>query len=137
MTPERAMAYRKQAAALLEAVLDEEITPRCALNTWPSVGNADPSVQCAYTMLWYFEADEERHHVETFYSDVQIKTIRDVAILLKEGKALTSDILNVYKNRLGPQEYQPKTVWQEPVEGAMRVWRYTASLLESHHWFRR
>lgn len=132
MNPERAIAYRKQASALLDAVLAEDITPRAALNCWPAMGNEDPSVRCAYTMLWFFEADEERHHLEMFYADLQIKTLQEASHCLRQGEPLSSALLRDYQQVMAPPEYSDAWVWQQPLWSLRRQIHRVLAILESH-----
>lgn len=113
MNPERAIAYRKQAGALIDGVLDNSLSARAALNSWPMEGNQDPSVQCAYTILWFFESDqEERHQQELYYADLQVKLLMEVCTQLKQGLALPPNLLHEYKTHLAPSEYEAtKATW--------------------------
>lgn len=132
MTPERAMAYRKQVSALLEAVLNDEISARTALNCWPGYSNEDPSVQCAYTMLWYFEADEERHHQELFYADVQLQNLRKVCDLLKRGEALPLSLIQAYRPRVAPTEFDREAFWKDPLRWCGAQFKQLRTILETH-----
>jgi hypothetical protein len=115
VNPERAIAYRKQVSGLIEAVLADEISPRVALNCWPTFTNQDPSVQCVYTMLWYFEADEDRHHLELYYSDLQLKTLREANVYLKKGEPLPLEMLKEYQSVMAPPEYSGAWTWRAPL----------------------
>lgn len=132
MTPERAIAYRKQAAALLEAVLLEEVPARTALNCWPMLGNQDPSIQCAYTMLWFLESDEDRHHQEVFYADVQLQTLRDALTYLRRGESLPVSLLREYQATQAPPEYSPHWTWRTPWWWFCRYIKMVVSILETH-----
>lgn len=125
MNSERSIAYRKQAAALLEALFENAITPRAALNSWPMEGNQDPSVRCAYTVLWYFEADrDERHQQEQFYADLQVRLLMDIATCLKKGDALAPKLLAEYQAQLAPTEYHPKsTLYMGLVRWSLAAWQ--------------
>jgi hypothetical protein len=112
MHPSRAIAYRIQSGALLAAVASEAIEARIAINTWPSLGNEDPSVQCAYTILWYFESDEDRHHEESFYCDVQLGVLGEVADLLLKGEVLPDHIMFKYNQQVASVEYDNNWTWR-------------------------
>jgi len=131
MNLERAIAYRKQAAALLEALLENAITPRAALNSWPMEGNRDPSVQCAYTVLWYFEADrDQRHQEEMFYADLQVRLLMEIATCLRSGEALAPKLLAEYQAQLAPTEYHPKSTLQMGlVRWAVASWQMARKTL--------
>lgn len=118
MHPSRAMAYRIQVAALIEAVLKERITPRTAIHTWPMLGNEDPSVMCAYTMIWYAESDDDRVHEEVFYSDIQLDLLAQMVAVLKTGEALPDTIIREYKQQVPAPEYDDHWTWRT------YVWRF-------------
>ena len=137
MNPERAIAYRKQVSALIDAVLTEDISARAALNCWPMAGNQDSSVRCAYTMMWYFEADEDRHHLELFYADMQIQNLRDANSHLKKGDPLPENLIQEYKARKAPSEYAGSWTWREPLVGLQQLWERLVDILETHPKLRR
>jgi hypothetical protein len=112
---ERRIACRKQVAALLEAVLDGSVEARDAINCWPCFCNSDPSVQCAYTMLWYWEADEDRRWQEMMYSDLQFQQLQNCVQLLKLGHPLPHQVMIDYLERLAPQEFSEQTWVSRPV----------------------
>lgn len=132
MNPERAIAYRKQVGVLLESVLAGEITARTGINCWPTQANTDPSVRCAYTMLWYFEADADRHRAEVFYADLQLKALQHAATYLKKGDALPATLLRDYVHLPTPPEYDGRRVWQEPLQWLYGQWRLFRSVLMSY-----
>lgn len=132
MNPERAVSYRKQASALIEAVIADEISPRAALNTWPLLGNEDSSVRCAYTMLWFYESDEERHHRELFYSDIQIQALKEVCQYLKQGAPLPNALLQEYQGAMAPPEYHSGWTWRQPLWWMRQQIRWFLVLLETH-----
>jgi hypothetical protein len=137
VNPERAIAYRKQVGALLEAVLADEVSPRAALNCWPMEGNRDPSVLCAYTMVWYFEADEDRHHEEMFYADLQIKTLQEASIPLKAGHPLPSQLLAEYQAYTAPSQYADRNSWRDPLLRIQQEVSRIKTIVESNPWFQR
>lgn len=132
MRPERAVAYRKQAAALLEGVVNDQLPARTALNCWPVLGNEDPSVQCAYTMLWYLEADEDRHFEEPFYADIQLKVLAEAAQLLKQGEPLPAAWLAEYGIRQAPPEYMDSWLWRHPLWWWKKQLRRVRFIVETH-----
>lgn len=137
MHPERAIAYRKQVSALIEAVLSEEITPRIALNCWPTYANQDPSVHCAYTMLWFLEADEDRHHQELFYADLQLNTLRGANQYLQKGEPLPPAWIHEYRNLLAPPEYSDAWTWRAPLLWLQRQVNLIKAILESNPYLMR
>jgi hypothetical protein len=134
VTPERAKAHRKQVSALIEAVLAEEISARTALNCWPTFCNEDPSVACAYTMLWFFEADEDRHHQEMFYSDLQLKTLKEASGFLRKGEALPLSLLEAYQGVVAPPEYSGKWTWLTPLRWLHHQLNMVLSILKTSPW---
>jgi hypothetical protein len=130
MHREKAIAFRKQAASILLAVLDQEVSPRMGLNCWPFEGNADDSVKTAYAMLWYLEADEDRHQAEVFYSDLQLQQLKDVAAVLLTGNTLTPQLMRPYL------KYQPSSayhwrykLYQEPLEALLQGVKIMAGMI--------
>jgi hypothetical protein len=134
VNPERIIAYRKQAGALLEAVLSEDVSPRAALNCWPMAGNEDSSVQCAYTMLWFFESDEDRHKTELFYSDVQLNALIEVSGCLKKGERLPTHFLNEYRGLIAPSEYHFSGTWMGLFRWFNQHARMMQSILDTSLW---
>lgn len=113
------MARRRQAAWLLEAVLEERMEARLAINRWPEPlsdrspeEQADPSIDVAYQALWHFEADEERHRTELFYLDAQLELLRQMAAFLKEGRDLPPYIRQAYSSEHCLAFYYPRTWWE-------------------------
>jgi hypothetical protein len=93
----RLIQNRKQAAVLLEAVLDERLEPRLAINRWPETADCpDSSLDVAYQALWYFESDEERQKSELFYMDAQLELLKQIAGFLEQGQALPAYMHQVY-----------------------------------------
>ncbi|MEZ4573607.1 MAG: hypothetical protein R2857_01535 [Vampirovibrionales bacterium] len=132
MHPKRAQAYRIQSGALLAAVADETLEPRIAINTWPSLGNEDPSVRCAYTILWYFESDEDRHHQETFYCDVQLGHLAEIAAYLLKGEGLPDHIMLKYNQQEASVEYDNNWTWRELLWQARHWVDLTETVLSSN-----
>ncbi|MDX2085576.1 MAG: hypothetical protein SFZ03_09325 [Candidatus Melainabacteria bacterium] len=90
---------RRQAGVLLDAVHDELLTPRQALNRWPmgpETSVADPSLDAAYQLLWHLEADETNQQQDAFYLDAQLTLLKQVADCLMQGQALPKHILALY-----------------------------------------
>ena len=141
MKPSRQIACRKQVAALLKAVLEDEISSNDALNCWPAFCNADPSVECAYTMLWYWESDEERRQQEDLYADVQIQQLYTVIGLLEMGKPLPESLLIGYKGKLAPIEYERKNLFRhylwQAIEYKNMFIKAAKQLLAQPSWLRR
>ncbi len=138
MNPERAIAYRRQAAALLRAIVGLDISPRAALNCWPVLGNEDPSVQCAYTILWYFEADEDRHKAELFYADAQLTLMKEVYEALEKGQALPPELMAEYPaTMMAPPESASAWLWRYPWWAMQRIYQYILHIIEANPWFQR
>jgi hypothetical protein len=112
-TEPQKMTLRQQAAQLLEAVVQERMEPRLAINRWPeSLESPDPSLEVAYQALWYFEADEERHRTELFYLDAQLELLRQMAAFLKADQTLPSYMRQAYTAEHQARFYYPHTVLQ-------------------------
>ena len=137
MNPERAVAYRKQASILLESVILGDVSAREALNCWPRPGNEDPSVQCAYTMLWFFESDEDRHHLELYYSDLQLKTLQEAAQYLRHGNPLPASLLHEYQATQAPMEYNGTSFWQQPWWRIKVIYEGILKIIETNPLFHR
>lgn len=103
------LQQRKEAATLIEAVLDEILSPTQALVKWPVKIhshnhkrtayldiNDDPSLQAAYQILWHFEADEAQQRQEVFYLDTQLALLGQVSELLAKGEELPLYMLELY-----------------------------------------
>jgi len=92
-------ARRRQAGDLLNAVFDEALTPRQAINQWPNLPGQpepDPSMAAAYQALWHFEADETQQQTTVFYLDVQLDVLLSMARMLSQGLALPEALLAHY-----------------------------------------
>ncbi|MEB3207027.1 MAG: hypothetical protein VKK59_06745 [Vampirovibrionales bacterium] len=90
---------RRQAGGLLNAVFDETLTPRQAINQWPTLPGQpepDPSMAAAFKSLWHFEADEALQQNTVFYLDIQLDTLLLMATALSQGKALPEELLLHY-----------------------------------------
>lgn len=117
---EALQAHRKQAAWLLEAVMDERMEARLAINSWPErvmgsddgIDQYDPSLAAAYQALWYFESDEERQANELFYLDAQLELLRQMAAFLKQGKELPAYMIRHYCPEQALQFYYSRNFWQ-------------------------
>ena len=134
MKPDRAIAYRKQIAALIQAVLDDEISPQTALNCWSPLANEDPSIHCAYTMVWYYEADDERHFQEVYYSDLQVQLLQEVCTLLKAGQALPEQMIKQYSAIKAPYEYSGSWMWRSPWWRLKQLVNELYSICQTHPW---
>ena len=118
--PSNQQSARQQAAHLLEAVLDETVEPRLAINRWPEIqGQPDASLDCAYQILWHFESDEAQQKTEMFYLDTQLELLRQVASALKAGQDLPAHILYAYLKQPPVRFYYPRPFWS----AARRYWR--------------
>lgn len=108
------LQMRQRAATLLEAVLDETITPQMAFNRWPDHPLiADPSLETALKALWYFEGDEDLHRTEMFYLDTQMELLRQMWRHLREGRDLPRHLLGQYAEDLSVRYFYPsENPWQ-------------------------
>lgn len=117
-------ARRQRAAQLIEAVLDERIEPRIAINRWPEPNRElDPSMDCAYQALWHFEADEDKQKSELFYMDAQLELLRQMARHLKTGQDLPPHILTLYRGKTHVRFHQSDTAIDESVNLFRRGWQ--------------
>ena len=91
---------RQKAAELIEAVLDELLTPRQAINRWPSVSHVDESLDVAYQALLHFESDERQQQEEVFYIDVQLALLAQIVHHFKLDQPLPQHILWEYQRDL-------------------------------------
>lgn len=116
-------AKRQRAAQLLEAVLDERIEPRIAINRWPeNIEQPDPSLNCAYQALWHFEADEEKQQTELFYMDAQLELLRQIANFLKSGQDIPLYIIRMYSPNYQARFYYPRSAWEDSHQLLHRTW---------------
>lgn len=108
-------AKRQRAAQLLEAVIQEEVEPRLAINRWPETLDepVDPSLECAFQALWHFEADEDKQQSEIFYMDAQLELLRQMAQFLKEGKDLPAYMLRMYSPQNKVRFFYLIPPWEE------------------------
>ena len=102
---------RQQAARLIQAVLDEEVSAGYALTAWPEGGSTaemaeDTSLQAAYQSLWHFEADEDRQKSELFYMDAQLELLGQMTRHLSRGRDLPPYMLNAYVNTYSCKEHR-------------------------------
>ncbi len=136
--------YRREAAALLDAVWQERMEARQAINQWPTLPQGeepDASLSAALQAVWFFEADEDRHRTELFYLDAQIALIRQMAVHLADGRDLPPYLLQAYKASGPTRFYQQKSPWRAYWEKLIdrgvsfrSVWRQTwASTLNRFH----
>jgi hypothetical protein len=122
--PQSRLERRKKAAALLEAVLDETIEARIAINRWPeSLNSPDPSLDCAYLALWHFEADETQQKTEVFYMDAQLELLRQIVNHLEAGRELPPHILRIYIPTRPVRFYYPGSVWAATQRYVLVLWR--------------
>ncbi|HEY9746057.1 MAG TPA: hypothetical protein V6C99_07555 [Oculatellaceae cyanobacterium] len=106
-------AFRKQVAELFEAVLDERITAQVAINRWPVPDTClDPSLTCAFWVLWHFEADEVQQQSELYYLDAQLELLRQIAFFFNRGQDLPPYILAAYSGQPPVRFYTARTPWQ-------------------------
>lgn len=127
--PKDRKTCRKRAAQLLEAVLDEQIEPRIAINRWPvNPGEPDASLDCAYHALWYFEADETQQQTELFYMDAQLELLRQMVRLLDRDEDFPDHIRLMYAKEQAVRFFQASSPWMEPVRLLMELRRIFQAL---------
>lgn len=107
---------RREAARLLEAVLDERLSGAMALVHWPADPQAqtDPSLQSAYQALWHFEADEAQQKTEAFYLDAQLELLKQMGRYLVRGEALPPYLCGSYPQQHSVRFYDEARLWSEP-----------------------
>ena len=105
---------RYKASHLIEAVIDEEIEARIALNSWPDepIGK-DTSLDIAYQALWHFEADEDQQQSELFYMDTQIELLKQISRKLAKGETLPTYIIKNYDMDHCTEFYKPKGMFND------------------------
>ncbi len=115
---------RKQAAQLLEAVIDERVSPQFAINRWPeTVECPDPSLESAFQALWHFEADEDKQKHELFYLDAQLELLRQMAGFLKHGHALPGYFLRSYLPAHRVRFFYLNSPWQGSIQWLGQHWK--------------
>jgi len=115
---------RIKAAKLLEAVIEEAIEPRMAINRWP-IGPemTDPSLECAYLALWHFESDEVPQKTELFYLDAQLELLQQIANHLKANQNLPPYILRTYLPASPVRFYYSRSVLSDLQNYVVRLWQ--------------
>lgn len=117
-------ARRQRAAQLIEAVLDERVEPRIAINRWPEpTQEIDRSLDCAYQALWHFEADEDKQKTELFYMDAQLELLRQIARHLQAGQDLPPYILALYRGKEQVRFFKAESAVIESFNLLRKCWR--------------
>lgn len=117
-------ARRQRAAQLLEAVIDERLEPRMAINRWPEpVKERDLSMDCAYQALWHFEADEDKQRTEVFYMDAQLELLKQMARHFQAGEDLPPYILALYRKKSPIRFFHALPPWADGLVIVRRFWR--------------
>lgn len=118
------LSRRQRAAQLLEAVIEEQVEPRVAINRWPEpITEPDASVDCAYQALWHFEADEQKQQTELFYMDAQLELLRQMSRCLKSGQDLPGHILALYRPKSKVRYFQANSPWEDGGRRIQGWWR--------------
>jgi hypothetical protein len=133
---ESRLQNRLLGAALIEAVLDEEISPRLALNRWPTSKDSschDGSLTAAYQALWHFESDEEKQQTEIFYLDAQLDLLKQMAKYLGQGKSLP-EYLRVGYSSVGTEFYREKKLIPESMIQLKQCWQQLKTLWNTAFW---
>ena len=113
MSDYNTIARRQQAAQLLEAVINEQLSAQLAINRWPVLEtNEDTSLDCAFWALWHFEADELQQQSETYYLDVQLELLKQIAQFLKDGSDVPLYITARYADHPSIRFYIQHSPWQ-------------------------
>ncbi|MEM0951398.1 MAG: hypothetical protein AAGI66_04540 [Cyanobacteria bacterium P01_H01_bin.74] len=112
-TESNTVTPRKLAGQLMEAVYDGELSVQKALNKWPVYPNSnDSSLNAAFKILFFFEADEGLHQTEPFYADAQLQLILEVSLTLKQNKDLPPHMISTYAQiQLPNQFYNQQSFW--------------------------
>lgn len=110
---ERVTMRRKQAADLMEGVLEERFKPVFALTRWPENQDNDLSLDVAYHILWHHESDEDNQQQEVFYMDAQLELMTQVIRHMSQGKALPPHFLAAYSPDMTTSLFKERTFLQE------------------------
>jgi hypothetical protein len=123
---------RMKAGQLLEAVIDETLEPRMAINRWPESSDfPDASLDCAYLALWHFEADEFQQQTELFYMDAQLELLRQIAEHLKAGRDLPPHILRTYAPAASRVRFfYPRSLWADTQHLLSVFWNQVRAIFE-------
>lgn len=122
-TPQQ-LARRREAAFLLASVLEGTLEPRQAINRWPVLcakEGTDTSLETAYHILWYLEADEDQQR-QPFYLDLQVELLTQVIRWLDRGDDLPRYLQQTYLARPPVYFYQSQNTWQLPWQGLFHVY---------------
>jgi hypothetical protein len=123
------LARRQRAAQLLEAVIEERVEPRIAINRWPEpIIEPDASVNCAYQALWHFEADEEKQKTELFYMDAQWELLRQMSHCLKKGEDIPHHILALYSPQNQVRFFKTQSMWADGQQTVRHWWQAIHSI---------
>ncbi len=112
---ERVTMRRKQAADLMEGVLEERFKPVFALTRWPENQDNDLSLDVAYHILWHHESDEDNQQQEVFYMDAQLELMTQVIRYMSQGKPLPPYFVSAYSPDMTTSLFKERTFFQEIV----------------------
>jgi hypothetical protein len=82
---------------LVNNLLDESLSPRQVINTWPApYPSGDRSLDAIYQMVWHVEADENQQAQEPLYLDTQLASLELAYWALRQNRDLPETILLAY-----------------------------------------
>jgi len=122
LTPQVA-PLRQQAAALLDGVLEDTLTPRQAINRWPAPQGVDKSLDVAFLALAHLEADhydddKTQQSLDPYYLDAQLAWLQQLWEWLSQGESVPEAFWREY------QKTRHTTGWYtDPVVGFGPLWK--------------
>jgi hypothetical protein len=118
-------ASRRAVAGLITDVLSQAITPRQAINRWPTGQTAqrDPSLICVYWLLWRLESDEAEQKTATGYVDLQLQALAVCQHALASGQPIPETLLLRYRPLIQPIRYY-KSGWDKLQQWVTRLMKW-------------
>ncbi len=117
------LSNRQRAAQLLDAMLDDFLTPRQVINRWPCPSGEDLSLDVTYQALMHFESDEAQQQTEVFYIDAQLALLTQMVSYLAHNEPLPRYMCSAYEQEaslLKTGYYQDSTVFHSPFQGVVQ-----------------
>jgi len=130
-------SLRQQAAALLDGVLEDTLTPRQAINRWPAPQGVDKSLDVAFLALAHLEADHYdddkiQQQLDPYYLDAQLEWLQQLWEWLSKGESVPEAFWHEYKKT------QHTTGWYtEPVVWFAPLWKGLNSMKATVAFWRR
>lgn len=87
---------RETAAELLIGVLNQQIDFKDAVKAFPQ-NDEDETLECAFHILLYYDADDEYRAVNPDYASEQTEYIEYISDLLSRGDDIPANIILEYK----------------------------------------